>query len=162
MDKRLRLALTAYLSLWAAIAAGVIYGIVRAGYSIWLAVTAAFLMFFIVNGSLSYGFQVRKLRAEGKPAPRYFQYLLFPKGRPKFKDEAPGSTHVLVGIAAMLLGGFILFCGIALVWDGQWSRISEPYVVAASCAVVIGVGASLLYSGWKILISARRLPDDAA
>src|SRR5436853_236903 len=88
MNKRLGLALAAYLALWAAVAGGIIYGIVRAGYSTWIAVAGAFLLFVFVNGSLAYRARVRQLRIEGKEVPRYLQYLFFPQGLPKFKQEA--------------------------------------------------------------------------
>jgi len=54
MSTRLRIALAAYLALWAAIAGGIIYGTVQAGYSAWVAVASAFLLFLFVNGSLAW------------------------------------------------------------------------------------------------------------
>jgi hypothetical protein len=126
MTKRLGFALAAYLAVWATVAGGVIYGIVRAGYSGWVGVTAAFLLFGFVNGSLAYRGRARQLRLEGKEPPPYLRYLFFPQGSPKFKEEAPRFDHLLVGIAAALTGLFFVFCGAALAFDAKWSRISQP------------------------------------
>ena len=160
---RLALGLAAYLALWATIAAGIIYGIVRAGYPAWLAVASAFLLFVFVNGSLAYGARVRQLRLEGKePPPRYLQYLFFPQGLPKRKAAADRATHLLVGIAATLTGAFLVLCGVALAFDAEWSRLTEPFFVAAVCIVVAGIGVAFLYLAWRILAFARRPPARAA
>jgi hypothetical protein len=160
MNKRLGLA--AYLALWAAVAGGVIYGIVRAGYSTWVAVAGAFLLFVFVNGSLAYRARVRQLRIEGKEVPRYLQYLFFPQGLPKFKQEAPRSTHLLVGIAAAFTGTFFVFCGVALAFDAEWSRISQPLLVAAICIVLTSIGVAFLYLAWRLLSFGRRSPTNVA
>ncbi|SRR6266511_1480932 len=162
MSTRLRLALAAYLALWAAIAGGIIYGIVRAGYSAWLAVAFQFLLFVFVNGSLAYRARIRQLRLEGKEPPRYLQYLFFPQGLPKFKQEAPRSTHLLVGIAAALTGVFFVFCGVALAFDAEWSRISQPLLAAAICIVLAGIGAAFLYLSWRALSFGRKSPANVA
>jgi hypothetical protein len=143
--------LAAYLALWAAIAGGVIYGVLLAGYSAWISVASAFLLFVFVNGSLAYRARIRQVRLEGKEPPRYLQYLFFPQGLPKFKQEASRSTHLLVGIAAALTGVFFVFCGLALAFDAQWSRISQPLLIAAICIVLAGIGAAFLYLSWRAL-----------
>ena len=145
-----RLALTLYLALWAALSAGVIFCLTRAGYPLWAAVVSAFLLFVFVNGSLAYRAHTRRLKLEGKKAPPYLQYIFFPSGVPKFKAEAPRSTHVLVGLAAALAGVFFVFCGVALAFDGKWSRIEHPFVVATICFVLAGIGAAFLYVAWRL------------
>ena len=151
MNTRLRLAIAAYSALWAAIAGSIIYGVMRAGYSALVGVTAAFLAFIFVNGSLAYVARARQLRREGKEPPRYFHYLFLPQGVPKFREEAPRSTHVLVGVAAALTGVFFLFCGVALALDGDWSRVSQPLLVATICIVLAGIGVAFLYLAWRLL-----------
>ena len=160
--KRLGIAVAAYLMLWAAVAGGIIYGMVRAGYSAWVAVASAFLLFVFLNGSLAYRARVRQLRLEGKEAPSYLGYLVFPQGPPKFKEPAPRSTHLLVGIAAALTGMFFLFCGIALAFDGEWSRIPNPTLVASICMVLVGLGASFVYLAWRLVAFRTRRPTDVA
>ena len=151
-DKRLGFALAAYLALWAAVAGGIIYGIVLAGYSAWLAVAFAFLLFVFLNGSLAYRARVRQFRLEGKEPPPYFRYLFFPQGFPGYKDEAPGSAHFLVGIAAALAGVFFVFCGVALAVDAEWSRISHPIAAAGFCVILAGMGAAFLYLAWRLVV----------
>jgi len=155
-DRRLGSALAAYLALWAAVAGGIIYAIVLAGYSAWLAVAFAFLLFVFVNGSLAYTARVRQFRLEGKEPPPYFRYLFFPQGFPRYKDEAPRLTHFLVGIAAALTGLIFVFFGVALAFDAEWSRISHPIAAAGFCVILAGMGALFLYLGWRLVISGRR------
>jgi hypothetical protein len=156
MDKRSRFAFAAYLALWAAAAGGIIYGMLWAGYSAWVAVPSAFLLFLFLNGSLAYRARVRQLRLEGKEAPSYLQFLFFPQGSPKFKEPAPRSTHLLVGIAAALTGLFFMFCGVALAFDAEWSRISNPILAASICMVLVGLGALFLYLAWRLVAFRTR------
>lgn len=156
MNKRMGLALTAYLALWAAVAMGIIYGIIQAGYSAWVGVASAFLLFLFVNGSLAYRARARKLTLEGKKAPPYLQYLFFPRGLPKYKEEAPRSTHLLVGIAAALTGVFFLFCGVALAFDAEWSRIPNPILASSICLILVCVGALFLYLAWRLVAFGTR------
>ena len=162
MSTRLRLALVAYLALWAVIAGGIIYGVAQAGYSAWNAAAFAFLVFLFGNGSLGYIVRSRQLRLEGKEPPRYLHYLFFPQGVPKLKQEAPRSTHLLVGIAAALTGVFFVFCGVALAFDGDWSRISQPLLVATICIVLAIIGVAFLYLAWRLLSFGRKSPANVA
>jgi hypothetical protein len=165
MNKRLCVALAAYVALWMAVAGAVIYSVVRAGYSAWIAVACAYLLFLFVNGSLAYRARARQFRIEGEEPPPYFQYLFFPDGVPKlrdFKEEAPKSTHLLVGIAVALTGVFFLLCGVALAFDADWSRISQPLLAAAICIVLGSIGAAFLYLAWRLLSFGRRLPPNVA
>src|SRR5262245_22730337 len=161
MNKRFGLALAAaYLALWAAIAGGIIYGVVQAGYAAWVAVVSALLLFGVVNGSLAYRVRVRQLRLEGKEPPPYFQYLFFPRGSPKFKEAAPRFDHVLVGIAAALTGLFLLFCGLAVAFTADWSRISQPILGASMCVILAAIGALFLYLAWRCFGFARKQPTN--
>jgi hypothetical protein len=152
VNQRLGFAVAAYLALWTAVAGSIIYGIVLAGYSAWVAVAFAFVLFVFVNGSLAYIARVRQFRLEGKEPPAYFQYLFFPQGFPRYKDEAPRSTHFLVGIAAALTGLFFVFCGVALAFDAEWSRISYPIAAAGFCVILAGMGAAFLYLAWRLVV----------
>ena len=151
-----RLALVSYMALWAAVAGGILYGIVRAGYSAWIAVTSAFLLFFFLNGSLAYWVRVRCLRLEGKGPPPFLQYLFLPQGSPKYKEPAPRSTHLLVGVAAALTGVFFIFCGVTLAFDAEWSRIPNPILAASICMILAGLGALFLYLSWRLVAFRSR------
>lgn len=156
-----RIALTTYLALWVVLSAGVIYGVIRAGYPLWAALASAYLLFVFLNGSLAYLIRARLLRLEGKKAPPYLKYIFFPKGIPKFKEEAPRSAHVFAGVTVSLAGAFFVFCGVALSFDAEWSRISQPFIVAAVCLGFTCIGALFLYLAWRIF-SYRGIPNDAA
>ena len=130
-------------------------------YPLWAAVAAAYLLFLFLNGSLAYRSVSRRLTIEGKKPPPYLQYIFLPTGIPKFKEEAPRSTHVFVGVAALVTGAFFVFCGVALAFDAEWSRIAHPFVPAAICLFLAGIGAAFLYVAWR-LFAFRRLPSDAA
>jgi protein-S-isoprenylcysteine O-methyltransferase Ste14 len=119
-------------------------------------------MFLFLNGSLAYIAKVRQLRSEGKEPPKYFQSIFFPQGRPKFKEAAPRSTHFLVGVAAAITGAFFVFCGIALAFEAQWSRISEPFIVAAICVALAGIGVAFLYLAWRLLAFGTKAPANVA
>jgi hypothetical protein len=154
-----RVALASYLVLWAALAGGVIYGIIAAGYSPWIAVGSAFLLFFILNGSLAYRAGVHRLRLEGKEPPPYLRYLFFPRGFPKYREAAPRFTHLLVDIAAALTGMFFIFCGVAVAFDADWSRIPNPMLPASICMVLAGIGALFLYLAWRLVAFGTKAAD---
>jgi hypothetical protein len=135
------------------------FGMTRAGYPVWVGVVSAYLLFLLLNGSLAYRVRARRLKLEGKEIPPYLQYLFLPNGIPRFQKEAPGTTHLLVGVAAALTGAFFVFCGIALAIDAEWSRIPHPFIVVTICLVVAGTGAALLYLAWR-LYAFKTLPDD--
>jgi hypothetical protein len=160
MNKRLALAL--YLTVWAVVAGGLIYGVVRSGYSVWVAVASALMLFIFVNGSLAYRARVRQLKMEGGKPPPYLQYLFFPQGVPKHKEDAPRSTHLLVGGAAAVTGVFFVFCGVALAFDAEWSRISQPLLAVAICLVLAGIGIAFLYLAWRLLAFGRRCSANVA
>ena len=156
------IALAAYLAIWAAVAGGIVYGTVRAGYSAWVGVASALLLFVFLNGSLAYRARARQLRLEGKEPPPYFRFLLLPQGFPRFKEEASRSGHFVVGIAAALTGLFLVFCGVALAFDAEWSRIPRPILAASLCVILAGVGALFLYLAWRLVaFRARGLVGDA-
>ena len=155
MNKRFALA-AAYVAFWATVGGGMMYAITRAGYPMWVAGASAYLLFIFLNGSLAYRTRVRQLRREGKDRPPYFKFLFFPQGFPKYKEQAPRSTHFFVGIAAAITGLFFVFCGVALAFDAEWSRISHPIVGASVCAVLAGLGGSFLYLAWRLIAFSMR------
>jgi hypothetical protein len=155
-------ALVAYLVFWAALAGGIIYCVIEAGYPLWVAVVSAYLLFVFLNGSLAYKSRAQRLRLEGKAPPPYLQYLFFPTGIPKLKDEAPRSTHMFVGVVAALTGVFFVFCGVALAFDAEWSRIQRPVLVAAICMVPTSIGAAFLYLAWRLFAFRKRSTNDVA
>lgn len=150
MNKRPLLALSLYIALWAVIAAGMIYGVVSSGYPLWAAALAVYALFMILNGSLAYKVRAQQDRLEGKEPPPYLLYLLRANGAFEFTKQAPKSTHVLVGIAATLIGIFFLFCGVALALHAEWSRIDHPIFAATICLVLAGMGAAFVYAAWRL------------
>jgi hypothetical protein len=153
----MRVALAAaYVTLWAIVTIGIVYFAVRAGYPLWAGVICAYFLFVFLNGTLAYKARARQLKLQGKDPPRYLRYLFLPSGLPKLKDEAPRSTHIVVGLVAAIAGVFFVFCGAALALDAEWSRIPNPILVAAICLVPASIGGVFLYLAWRILISARR------
>ncbi len=153
--------LAAYLAFWAAIAASVTYAVIRAGYSMWVGVGSAFVLFQISNGTLAYRIRAHRLRQEGKtPPPHLLQYIFFPRGAATLNDEAPKSIQYLVSLAAALLGAFFVFCGVALAIDADWSRISYPILAVAICVILGSIGAAILYGAWRILAASMKTPSD--
>jgi len=69
---------------------------------------------------------------------------------------------LLVGIAAALTGMFFLFCGIALAFDGEWSRISNPLLAASICIILVGLGALFVYLAWRLVAFGTRRPTNVA
>ena len=163
MNKRLGIALAGYLALWAGAAGGIIYGMLLAGYSARVGVASAFVLFLFVNGSLAHRARVRQFRLEGKEPPSYFQFLFFPQGFPKFKEQAPRFDHFLVGIAAALTGLFLVFCGVGLAFAGDWSRVSQPVLLASVCVILAAIGVVFLYLAWRLVaFSFRGRPTNVA
>jgi|GEM_PF-4180248 len=160
MNKSVVLAI--YLTLSAAIAGGIIYGAIRAGYPLWLALATVYLLFVFLNGSLAYMARARRLRLEGQEPPPYLMYLFFPPGAPKLRDEAPKSLRIIVGIVSALGGMFFVGCGLALFSEAEFSRITHPTLAAFICAVLAGIGVALLYVGWRLIALKKRPPHDAA
>jgi len=144
-----RAALTVYLAAWAALLLGVIYWLRKSGVPVWAGIVGAWLLFMLVNGTLAYKARALRLRSEGKQAPSYFRYVFFPTGAPKFKDEAPTSTHYLVGVIALVAGAFLVFCGVGLAVSAQWSRMPHPIAAMGLCLIPSSIGVALLYFAWR-------------
>ncbi len=141
-----RFALTLYLALAAALSAAVTFGMTLAGIPLWAAALSAYLLFLFLSASLAYRSLARRLKLEGQEIPPYRQYLfrLFRIEIGKFKEDAPRSTHRLIGVAAALAGLFFVFCGVALAFDAEWSRIPHPVIAATICLFLAGVGAAFI------------------
>lgn len=127
----------------------------------WLALLVVYLAFFFLNGALAYLHRSRLLRLEGREPPTYWRYL-FSGAVPNFKDEAPKPLQVVVGIAAAIGGVFFVACCVALAHDAEFSRIPHPIFVAVFCFVLAGLGATLLYVGWRLIAPKKVSPKDAA
>jgi protein-S-isoprenylcysteine O-methyltransferase Ste14 len=165
MDKR-KAIITVYLTIWIAISAGVIYGLVHLGYPWWSALIAVYLLFVFVNGSLAYRLRSRIDRLEEREPTPYLQYLFFPSGVPKpaqiIKEEAPKPLQMLVGIVVVLGGTFFAACGVGLAIDADFARAENPIFPILICLLVTGIGLALLYAGWRFIVSKGSSPDDAA
>lgn len=163
MNKHMAVAVGIYLTIWAVMAAGIIYGFVLAGYPWWLGLVATYFLFFFGGSSLAYMLRARQNRLEGREPPPYLTYLFFPQGVPKFKDiEAPKFIQVIVGIVAALGGVFFVGCGAALAFSAEYSRMPHPIVAVIICFVLVGIGVALTYVGWRLIAPEKRPPNDAA
>lgn len=156
-----RFVLTLYLVLWVILSAGIIFGMTRAGYHMWVAVAFTYLFFLFLNRSLTYLCLVKQSKLEDKKVPRYLKYLFRSNNILKFNEPEPRSTHVLVGAVVALAGMFFVFCGVALAFDAEWSRISQPFIAVTICLGLVSLGAALLYFAWR-LFSFKGPPNDAA
>jgi len=74
-----RLATVIYLSLWLAVLAGVVFTATQVGLSPYVAIVIAWLLFFLVNGTIAYIGRSRQLRQEAKQPPNYLLYLVCPR-----------------------------------------------------------------------------------
>jgi len=162
-----------YITLWVAVASGVIYGIVVIGtsaglalrYSVGLGWIVVALLFLFVNGSVAYRFRSRLLRLEGKTPPPYLQYIFFRKGFDNFKkelspknlkNEAPRSLQIIVGILTAITGMFFVGCGVALALDAEYSHIQHPIQAILSFMPIASIGCALLYLAWKMMARRNR------
>src|SRR5258706_10748984 len=128
-----KLVVALYFAAWAAIAAGLIYLVTHAGHPFWIAATLAYLLFWVVNGSLVYVFRARQLRREGKQPPSYLMYLFFPKGvRQTVTVLRP--LRVLLGILISLGGALFVIVGLMLA-GSEFS--SMPHPIGAGAMVLV-------------------------
>ena len=155
-DMKKQVALAAYWILWAALTAIVIHVAGRFGISLWEAGALAFLSFIFVNGTAAYSIHAKRLRSEGREPPPYLEYVFFPKGAPRSTEEAPRSQKLFVAALAGVMGAFLVYCGVALALDGEFSRIPHPIAAGLLCFVISGIGAMLLYLTWRLLASSKQ------
>ena len=156
MNRRIRLASAVYLVVWVMVGCYFVYRVVQAGYSAIPAVAGAVLLFACVNGSLSYLANSQRSRSHGEKPPPYLQHVFLPGGVPSLDQAAPRFTHLLVGVPAALTGSFLVFCGIALAFNAEWSRISQPILAATLCLSLAAGGLVLLWLAWKLIAFARK------
>jgi hypothetical protein len=149
-------AVVIYLALLAAVVALVTWGMVGAGYSIWLALFVGYLVFRFLIGSLAYLAKARLLKTQGKAPPAYFRYIFLPVGAPRLKETAPQFLHVVVSLAAALMGAVFAYFGVALAITADWPDIQAPIFVALMCLALVALGASLFYLAWRVLVGGRR------
>lgn len=162
-----------YITLWLAVASGVIYGIVVIGTSAGLALRYSFglawivvtLLFVFVNGSVAYRYRSRLLRLEGKTPPPYLQYIFFRNGFDNFKkelspknlkNEAPRLLQIIVGILTAITGMFFVGFGVGLALDAEYSRIQQPIQAALVFMAIASIGVALLYLAWKMIARRNR------
>jgi len=149
----------AYLALWALVAAAVMYGVIAAGYSFWLAALLAYLLFFFVNGSLAYRYRARKLRQQGEEPPPFLVYLFFPK-RVNFKDRVPlpRPFRILLGIFVFVGGGFLVLTGILLLFTLNPSQVPHPVGAVIALCVLAGIGVGIVYVGVRLIVMKNDEP----
>ena len=149
-----RAPLISYLVGWALVAGCAIFAASRSGLPVWPVVVVLLLAFFVVNNALAYTAVSRRCRANGAQPPSYLNFLFRGLRSIKLNEAAPSATHVLVSAIAAALGGFLIFCGVALAVNATWSRITHPLVVASICLAPAVIGALCLWVAWRVF--ARR------
>lgn len=142
--------LVSYLAAWALFAGWVILTAVRDGWPIWAVVGGILLLFVLANNALAYTSVSRSLRAEGKQPPSRFAFLTRGLRAARLNEVAPPSLHVLVSALAAGFGGFLVFCGVALALDADWSGAPHPVMIAVICAVPVATGAGCLWTAWRV------------
>jgi hypothetical protein len=142
-----------YLGLWAAIAAAFIYFGSLFGVAWWQSILAAFLMFFVVNGSLAYAYTKRRLEAAGERPPPYLVYLFFPRG---FRSPAapipksiafPRILRIVVGAPIFLSGAIFAAFAVSFGVIGQ--------TLASAVAIVVlfeTLGLFFMYVGFRLVV----------
>jgi uncharacterized membrane protein len=136
-----------YFAIWAAVLTGVVYAVTNAGYSIWLGVALAYLLFLFLNGSLAYAFLVKKLRQEGKQPPSYVMYVIFPKGYPGHVAVAR-PIRVILGVVIMLGGTLMVFAGVTIPIS-DFKRMPHP---VEATLMLVGLGAAFIYTGYRLTV----------
>ena len=149
MNKRVAVGL--YIAAWAGLSASVFFGLVRAGVPIWGSFVLAYLLFFILNGSIAYWYRARQVRLEGKHPPSYFMYLFFPAGFP-ISVRVPRLIRVVLGVVVSLGGASFVFIGIALAANLGSRNVPHPIGAVAILLILALLGTGFLYVGVRLFV----------
>jgi hypothetical protein len=141
----------AYIGFWLVVASAAIYFGGVLGLPWWKMFLVAYVVFFVVNGSLAYVNMRRRLESEGKAPPSYLFYLFFPKGVP-FSDVP--LFRIPLGVVIFLGGLSSLALSVALVLNPPERTLS----VMASIALALVAGGMLMYMGVRLVVARSDEP----
>lgn len=141
--------LAAYLGLWATIAALVVYFGRVIGLQWWLAALVAYLLFFVVNGSMAYVSVKRRLEAEGIRPPSYLAYLFFPM-RLQQSVAVPRVLRIFIGIVIFLGGA--AFIAVSIILGLDFTARVRPVGAAGVVIVMAVLGATFVYVGIRLMV----------
>ena len=130
----------AYIGFWLVVASAAIYFGGVLGLPWWKMFLVAYLLFFVVNGSLGYVYMSRRLESEGKAPPSYLFYLFFPKGVPF--SNVP-LFRIPLGVVIFLGGLSSIALSVALVLNPPERTLS----VVASIVFLLVAGGLFMYMG---------------
>jgi hypothetical protein len=143
-----RVATGLYLVAWIVLSAGIVFGLVHAGISIWAAAALVYLVFTFVNGTLAYRHLARKLAPQGLAPPPYLSYVFF-------GSRGPGpirvSRPVRVLLALVVASGGVLFVVMAILLA---SKLPSPLVPSGVgvLAVLALFGCAFIYVGVRLAV----------
>jgi hypothetical protein len=142
-----------YLGLWLALAGAVVYFAMAQGYSLWLAAVLVYVLFVLVNGTLSYRFRARELRQEGRVPPPFLTYLFFPKPLKLGGDVAvPRPLRLLLGIVVFLGGVFFVATGVLILVNLDLSTVVHRTGAVTMLVAFAVLGLAISYVGWRVLV----------
>jgi hypothetical protein len=141
----------AYIGFWLVVASAAIYFGGVFGLPWWKMSLIAYLLFFVVNGSLAYVNMRRRLESEGKAPRSYLFYLFFPKGVPF--SNVP-LFRVPLGVVIFLGGLSSVAVSVALVLNPPERTLS----VVASIVLALVAGGMLMYMGVRLVLARSDEP----
>ena len=143
----------AYLALWVAVAAGVIYAVSTAGHSFWLGAVLAFVLFFVVNGFLAYRLKSRQLRQQGEQPPPFLAYLFFPKPFSFSKKlKLPRPFRVILGLVVVAGGALFTLTGGLLLANFDFSKAAHPLGAVVGLFLLLVLGLAIGYVGFRVIV----------
>ena len=138
-----------YLGIWAALAAGCIYGGMAAGHSPLVMAGLVFVMFFVVNGCLAYFLRSRQLRLQGEQPPRFVNYL-FQTDKLGQPLKFPSAIRVSLGLVVIFGGALFVFGGGVFVFSG-FDRLATLLVGF----FFVSLGTAFAYVGYRVIRMSR-------
>jgi hypothetical protein len=143
----------AYLALWVAMAAGVIYAVSAAGHSFWLGAVLAFVLFFVVNGFLAYRLKSRQLRLQGEQPPPFLTYLFFPKPFSfSEKLKLPRPFRAILGLVVLVGGTLLALTGGLLLANLDFSKAAHPLGAVFGLLLLLALGLAIGYVGFRVIV----------
>jgi hypothetical protein len=143
----------AYLALWVALAAGVMYAVMAAGYSFWLAAGLAYVLFFLVNGSLAYRYRARQLKQQGVRPPPFLKYLFFPQPVSFTSPVAvPRPVRVLLGAVILVGGALFVAAGGLILAKLDFSSLAHPVGAVFMLLALAVLGLAIGYVGLRLIV----------
>lgn len=144
-----------YLSVWAAIAVSIGFGLLRAGLSPWLAVSGAWLLVMLLVGSLSTALRARRHAPGGKQAPGYFRSV-FGLGLSRSELQAqirvPRPVRIVLGVVVFITS-LIFLAGAGLLLAGPGIKEAPlPLGGIVFAIVMVMAGAAFGYVAVRLFV----------